>query len=226
MIERHKYLPAASVGTIIWHYMSIPSFLYLLNRKQLFFSRVDHLEDKAEILVSDVEKKYWREVLHSDPGPWIERERKRVFINCWIKSNNENSTMWSAYASQGTGVALKSTVERLMNSYEGDTHINILDVNYIDHRIQTVQIPGDVENVLRYFAAKRIFYEAEQELRLIYESPKVDEFESFQIPIDINTLIEELIIGPNVSEDVFEIIKQLIPIKDGTFTVQHSELLY
>ena len=226
MIERHKYLPASSGGTIIWHYMSIPSFLYLLNRKQLYFSRVDRLEDKAEILVSEMEKRYWKEVLQNDLEPWIERERKRVFINCWIKSNVENSTMWSAYAAQGTGVAIKSTVDRLMESYKGDTHISILDVNYIDHRVQPVQIPGKKENVLRYFAAKRIFYEAEQELRLIYESTKVEEFESFQIPIEINSLINELVIGPNVSKDVFDVLKLLIPIKGGTFKVRNSELLY
>ena len=226
MIERHKYLPAASGNTVIWHYMSIPRFMYLLNRRKLFFSRVDHLEDKAEILVSEIEKKYWKGILHNDLEPWVERERKRIFINCWIKSNIEISTMWSAYAEQGTGVAIKSTVDRLMGSYEGDTHISILDVNYIDHRVSTVQPPGKVENVLRFFATKRIFYEAEQELRLIYESPNVDEFESFQIPIDINTLVQELIIGPNVSNDYYEIMKLLVSIKGCSFKVLNSALLY
>ncbi|MBQ9893466.1 MAG: hypothetical protein IJM35_09975 [Bacteroidales bacterium] len=77
MIERHEYLKAAPDDTIIWHYMSLRNFMYLLNHGQLYFSRVDHLEDKAEVLVSDIEKQYWREALKNNLDPWIEHERKR-----------------------------------------------------------------------------------------------------------------------------------------------------
>lgn len=226
MIERHDYLPAATGDTVIWHYMSVSNFMYLLNRHLLYFSRVDHLEDKAEVLVSEVEKNYWRKILNNDLEPWIHRERTRVFINCWIKSNFEISTMWSAYASQGTGVAIKTTVDRLINSYQGDKHISILDVEYIDHKSQIVQPSGAPINALRFFSTKRLFYEVEHELRLIYESLKPAELDSFQIPIDINTLVEELRVGPNASSDLLEMIKTVVPAKGGIFQVTESELRY
>ena len=197
MIDVHKYLKVADMDTVIWHYMPIRYFLTLLNSKLLYFSRVDHLEDKAEVLVSDAERQYWEKVLKIDLGSWVESERKRVFVNCWIKSKMENSVMWSAYASRRKGVVIKTTVDRLIRSYQGEKHVNILDVNYIDHRNQPVQPPNEPINVLRFFSTKRIFYEPEQELRLIYESGKVDEYDFFQIPIDINVLIEELRVGPN-----------------------------
>lgn len=200
--------------------------MYLLNRKSLYFSRVDHLEDKAEVLISDIEKEYWRNRLKNDIEPWIERERRRVFINCWIKSEHEISTMWSAYASQGTGVAIKSTVDNLIRSYQGESHISILDVDYIDHRKQTVQPSGERMNTLRFFSTKRIFYNAENEIRLIFESSKENEFDSFQIPIDINILISELRIGPNAKSDMFEMIKTIVPIYGGNFDICQSELLY
>ena len=226
MIKRHPYLQAADGKTVIWHYMSVPNFMYLLNRRLLYFSRVDHLEDKAEVLVSEEEKRYWRDVLNNNLEQWIERERKRVFINCWIISPLEISTMWSSYASQGTGVVIKTTVDRLVSSYQGDKHISILNVNYIDHRLQSVQPYGAPDNVLRFFSSKRIFYKDEHEMRLVYESTKPEELASFQIPIDINTLIEELRIGPNAGDDMREMIQTVVHAKGGFFPVRGSELLY
>ena len=226
MIEVHKYLKVADGDTVIWHYMPIRHFLTLLNSKHLYFSRVDHLDDKAEVLVSDAERQYWKKVLKIDLGSWVESERKRVFVNCWIKSKMENSVMWSAFASQGNGVAIKTTVDKLIRSYQGDKHVNILDVNYIDHRLQPIQPPDGPINVLRFFSTKRIFYEPEQELRLIYESSKVDEYDFFQIPIDINVLIEELRVGPNTEEDVLDMLRIMVPVKGGSFPVVRSELFY
>ena len=226
MIERHKYLIAANDDTVIWHYMTIPNFIYLLNQRLLYFSRVDHLEDKAEVLVSDIEKQYWKTLFRIDLDPWIESERKKVFINCWIKSSIELSTMWSAYATHGEGVAIKTTVDRLIRSYTGEALVTILDVNYIDYKNETVQPQGDRINVLRFFSAKRIFYKPEQELRLIYESSKADEFSSFQIPIDIDTLVEELRVGPNANSDILSAIRTLVSAAGCHFPVLNSELLY
>lgn len=226
MIKRHKSLPAAPDETIIWHYMSVPHFLYLLNRRLLYFSRVDSLDDKAEILVSEIEKKYWKNAFKNDLDPWIARERKRVFINCWIKSDEENSLMWLAYADHGKGVVIKTTVGDLIRSYSGEDQISILDVDYIDYRGQTVQRSGERINVRRFFAAKRKPFEAEQELRLIYESSMVEEYSFYQIPVDVDVLIKELRVGPNAGEDVFSAIKTLVADAGCVFNVQYSDLLY
>lgn len=226
MIVRHKYLFAPPDDTVIWRYMPMPYFFYLLNQSKLYFSRVDNLEDKAEVLVSEKEKTFWKDILKDDIDKWVDFERKRVFVNCWIKSNTENSLMWSAYAEQGTGVAIKTSVSRLMKSYNGPECISILDVNYIDHKNQSVQ-SGDMPiNVLRFFSTKRIVYQSEQELRLVFESKKSNDFHSFTIPIDINTLIEEVRIGPNVSQDMIDVIKIFIKAKGYTFKMMSSELFY
>lgn len=226
MIERHSYLPAASDDTVIWHYMSLEHFLFLLNRRMLYFSRVDALEDKAEILVSDREKRYWKNELKDDLDSWIAREKQRVFVNCWIKSAHEQSTMWAAYAAGGKGVAIKTTVGELIDCYRGNLHINILDVRYIDHKIQSVQPEGEPINVLRFFSTKRIFYESEQELRLVYWANNLGQSNSLQIPIDINTLVKELRVGPNVEDDVLDMLKIMVRDKGGRFPVTPSELLY
>lgn len=226
MIKRHKKLHAANGDTIIWKYMSVSHFLFLITHSLLYFSRVDHLKDKAEILVSNIEKQYWKDRFKSDLDSWIEKERKRVFINCWIKSEIEISTMWDAYASNGEGIAIKSTVNRLINSYQGEEHINILDVNYIDHKKESVHSYGECFNAHKFFSTKRILYWPENELRLIFESQRVDQFESFQIPIHLNTLIQELRIGPNVSREVFESIKKVVSTYNNDFPVLWSELLY
>ena len=60
MIERHEYLLAVPDDTVIWRYMPIKYFEYLLEHR---FSHMDFLEDMAEVLVSNVEKEYWRVVL-------------------------------------------------------------------------------------------------------------------------------------------------------------------
>ena len=141
-------------------------------------------------------------------------------------SDTEISTMWSAYAHQGSGVAIMTTVGKLIQSYTGDERVSILNVDYIDHREQVVQTSNEPINALRFFAANRIFYKPENEIRLIYESLKENEYEFFQIPVNINTLIKELRLGPNAGDDILEMIRTVVSVKGGVFPVRHSELLY
>ncbi len=201
-------------------------YLYLITQRKLYFARIDQFEDNAEVLVSDKEINYWKKLFGTDIRKWCEQERKRVFINSWIISQKEVSTMWGSYAPKESGVVIKSTVGRLQKSYLEKEPITLLDVRYINHKTQTVQPGGEPINVLRFFSTKRDVYKAENEIRLIYEAPNISDNTSFIIPIDINVLINEVHIGPNASDEFIKMIASETKRLGYDFEVTKSELVY
>ena len=144
--------------------MTIEKFLSMLTGSSLFLCRCDQFEDKAELLVSDIEREYYNSLT---PGflKSIERLRKRFFISCWIKNENEVSTMWGAFASSSSGIAIKTNIGRLKMCYHGKRELELFDVRYINHKTEMVQPLIDRTNDYYYFITKRQFYRSENECK-------------------------------------------------------------
>lgn len=209
--------------------MSLDKFLFLLINKQLYLSRVDQFSDKAEVLVTQKEVDYWNKSFHLDIKTTCETYRTTIYANCWIKSQNEVSTMWSSYASDKDGIAIRSTVKRLIDSYSGDLSVVIVDVNYIDHHLETVLPSNEPPNGIRFYTTKRLSYKAENEIRLIYDVGAANQNNNntyHLLPIDINQLIEEIHIAPQAPASFIKDIKSLIKTYGCHALVKGSELLY
>ena len=136
-----------SSDKVIWRFMSLAKFLDLMRTSSLYFSRLDILRkldpfegtlirpirEAFERLASDeVAVRAFLQLGNDEPiKPYMmsqfqpdnwRRAQDRVFldtyVNCWHLSEEESASLWSVYASQVDGVAVKTTVGGLVKSLE------------------------------------------------------------------------------------------------------------
>lgn len=207
MIECHKDLLLPVDSDIIWHYYSLPQFLYLLETNRLHFTRADRFEDKWEILIKEKDAEYFH-IPKKHITDIREREAKRIFINCWTIARHELALMWKSYSSVKDGIVIKSTVANLKNCYSGTDTIYIAPVQYIDEATDSSQPPGAKLNTLWFSVTKRNVFIQENELRLVYESQS--DLDEYELPIDNTRLIQGICIAPNAESWFIDLIKRLL----------------
>ena len=161
----------------IWHYVSFAQFVRLLDRKALFFTRVDRLEDKFEamlpkhifdpLLEAQVTEEQ-RHILEANKErilAYVEFLKKCAVVNCWHINDYESNFMWKLYLTGEEGVAIQSTYRRLSDSFnnydENDVFIGV--INYIDHEKKVLPL----NNAYEPFVHKNISFEPEKELRVM-----------------------------------------------------------
>lgn len=217
MYKPHPDFTTPDRSIAIWRYMSLPKFLSLINNEELYFARHDKFFDAQEGILSDPDKSFF-----DSKVPGISSRMKCenlgcTFINCWIMSDTEQYLMWTAYSSIDEGIAIKTTIGKLIDSLDPNDKrsIYISDVNYIDYRSQyTFDKTRGIANLLAPFFCKGKYFEQEKELRLIYNNYEIDErnkIEGVSFKVSLDTLIDEIWIAP-VSGTWFEEIvnKELI----------------
>lgn len=144
-------------------------FENLLEKKALFFSRADKLEDKFEGSVT--------KNLTSGGGEIdsIDNMRKAflpyTYLNCWHVNEHESDAMWKLYLHGNDGVAIQSTFKKLETSIPSieskiDGNVGFGLVNYIDYETFPMK---KTNNLLPPFFYKRINFEHEKEFRLIIQ---------------------------------------------------------
>lgn len=192
---------------IIWHYYSLPQFLYLLETNRLHFTRADRFEDKWEILITEKDAEYFH-IPKENIAQVRERDAKRIFINCWTIAKHELALMWKSYSSVKDGIVIKSTVGNLKNCYSGTDTIYIAPVQYIDETTDSSQPAGAILNTLWFSVTKRNVFIQENELRLVYESQS--DLDEYELPIDYKILIQGICIAPNAEPWFIGLIKKLL----------------
>jgi hypothetical protein len=107
----------------IWHYMSLENLLSLVIDKELYFNRLDRLEDPYEgasplrayeqmrswlqeaIASSDESEKYDASEIVLDT---VEEEyrgiRRSWYVSCWHEADGESMAMWKIYAARGVAI--------------------------------------------------------------------------------------------------------------------------
>jgi hypothetical protein len=190
--EHPRFQPPASQNATIWRYMDLAKFLSLLQTGALFFVRVDKLADddpfegyynSADIQIEKLAfgdtPEEWRK-RNSIPDEqtfnvairnqnWIRElvkaERETTFVNSWHAQQYESAAMWRLYVRSQEGIAIQTTYERLVQSFEQyeDFEIHVGMVNYIDYKTESIPFG----NVLSPFMFKRKSFEHERELRAL-----------------------------------------------------------
>ena len=206
--------------------MSIPKYLSLIANQELYLTRVDQLDDKAEILVTRKEIEYWTTLFNADIQKWANKQRKKVYVNCWTVSDYESSTMWGAFADNSTGIAIKTSISRLQSCYLGKKEIDLAIVNYINYETETVQPEGEPINTIRFFSTKRSFYSNEHEIRLIYESHGGKAKTGIAIPVNLDVLIDEIHVAPNAQSWFVQTIERITNSAGYVFPILLSDLIY
>ena len=208
MIKQHPQWETIPDETILWQYMSLTKFLFLIKNKKLHLHRIDDFMDKEEGVLSVMDKKSLP--FYDDTKGWkdyLEDDRKKTFISCWIKNPIEQSLMWYAYGKNG--VAIRTTAGAIKRAMEVDKEhqVYMMDVKYIDKENEAAHIPGSRINWYHFYTTKRKFFDMENEVRLIFHD---DDRKHKEKGIDMDVLIEELIEEIKISSSLPDYVYKLI----------------
>ncbi len=266
MYKKHPtcHLPS-SEEAIIWRFMDLSKLLSIFEKEALFFSRISKLYpydpfegfypkitfDKT-IEGKEQAIKEIRDQMNQDgPSEWVEKYisdirnapsynrtfREMICVSCWHLSDFDSPAMWNSYAPRGYGVAIRSTFNRLCNSFKKTP---------IDVQIGTITYLDDYEkdeismrNMMYPFLHKRKSFEYEHELRalaldLVNIPPDLipDNYKGIQdnnkgiyIPVVVQDLVETVYLAPQTEPWFEDAVRDVLKKYDINVNVIKSGLL-
>lgn len=202
MFRKNSDIVTPNGNKIIWRYMSLDKFFNLIHSKNLYLSKIVNLTDKFEGRLPP--NKYFEGIRFSTKDGFIgselyEKRSKQEFnilydygISCWTMSTNENYALWKIYLdNMKSGVALKSTVGRLRKSIKSSENFYIGEVKY-GSTFFDIEEPSDLQIICN----KKIYYEYENEVRLIVKDSDKKSNQSISLEVNLDILIDEIYISP------------------------------
>lgn len=206
-----KHLP--DQRQIVWRYMTFSRFIWLLQKKSLWLSRVDKLDDAWEMALAGAQLDH---TLSSGPispigepqreSP-LERARRIValwrnttFVNCWSGFGPESHALWRLFCGATEGVAIRTT---LMGLKQAVPRLNVMRVEYREPGVYRVTPTRD-----ELVSVKRKSFEYEQEIRIVatdeVSDPTFTPWETgLQVPFDFENAIHGIVIHPAADESFF-----------------------
>jgi len=145
--------------------------------------------------------------------------RMRTCINCWHLNEYESAAMWSLYSGTN-GIAIVSTVDRLVNAISGAPQaISIGQVRYVDFRSGEHQTLQPLSEPAMF---KRKSFEHEQEIRAFTTADNASG--GIDVPVDLIQLIEVIVISPEAPNWHEPMIKDILKKIGLPLAVEKSDL--
>ncbi len=240
----------------IWRYMDMAKFMSLIDQSALFFPRMDKLdaEDPFEgfftpmNVTADVFVEYdsgsqppsKEQILsilraRQDLRRAVHAGRSRTFVNSWHLQEHESAGMWRLYSKSNEGVAIESSYDRLIKSFESykDFEIHVGMVTYLDYRKELIP----TGNLLLPSMHKRKSFEHERELRALIWTPQhgknsigPDEINLFEahgglvVSVDLNVLISRVFVAPTAQPWVHDLLKSVLVKYGLKCSIERSDL--
>jgi hypothetical protein len=218
----------------VWRYMDLSKFIWMIQRKALFYCRSDSLSDPFEghytKVIADQEEEYIktlkantefkalaaavnaeemaRQAYRTRTLELPNQLKQKYFISCWHMNEEESPAMWKLYTSQNESICIRSKYKTLKALVPEESLLGV--VKYIDYRSQSF----DTTEMWNYIIHKRKSFEHEREIRAaIYRSPAC-RFETsgekgLVVPIEIAELIDEIIVSPESKLPLTEVVEGL-----------------
>ena len=218
-------------------YINITKFLSLIKDEQLFFCRLDKLEDRFEGTMPKISRKilnnYYRhlraqkeftvamtdkeiEKIVDNYFEFSQKLKSLNCINCWNEFEGESYALWKVYSNLNQGIMIKSSFNRVINAFkESKEKIYCSRVKYIDHDKDSI----DIGNTMLPIVHKHKAYSYENEIRLIHKVSDMDwkhdwENEKYENGIKVNVnlqmLISEIVISPFSSDWFIELVEDIL----------------
>ena len=203
----------------LWRYLSFEKFASLLSTKSLYFARTDKFTDPFEgyvppsimKLYKHENKRLGKEGSQAVIKLW-ENWRKCVMCSCWHRGDQELMAMWERYSMHNSGIAIKTTMQRLKDSFTRKEGIDVYigKVRYINY--QGTDVPKNIlgmNTIYSPFFYKRKAFGYEKEVRAIIDTSRYVKEEFFTVKegfslqpqeFDLKTL-EERMEGLKIDED-------------------------
>lgn len=235
--HRNLVLPE-KLESKIWRYMDFTKFISMLDTGALFFTRADSFGDRfegtwprpsADALITSLKEMQEKglEICGGETGALQDWKRvsmamrKLIAINCWHLSEHESEAMWKLYLKSNEGIAVQSTVKRLIDSLDADPRliIHVGMVNYIDY----LRDPIPSDNYLNPFLHKRKSFEHERELRALAANSKISEGDTFPgltaenfvkegvlVSANLDCLIESVYVAPTSPPWITHLVSRVV----------------
>ena len=203
----------------VWRYLDLPKFIYLLDKRKLYFARADRFEDQHEG-ATPLEQKEWELQRKTDTCHSLEefrrRQREWSFVSCWSCSEHESHALWRLFCGPKHGVAIFTQYREL--SALGNANPNLdSKVGLVDYGREDAMPP----NTLFPFFRKRKAFAYEEEARWVMniygctdvrdESGKLSPPRlHLEKPLDLKTFIEGIRIHPEADAAYQEVLRSVI----------------
>jgi hypothetical protein len=236
----------------IRRYLTLGKFISLLVKGALFFCSLEILQKndpyEGALPGGNVRKRKAitnRDIIESytEFDKINDYANKFHGISCWHMGKAESTAMWRLYLSNGEGVAIQSTYNRLRNSFitRFDTPTGLDDeplpiyigtVEYVDHDEDTINEDHPFYRVLH----KDVSFRYENEIRAVAwtlpggiasGNPMKTTFfqdNGLYIPIDLEVLIEQVMLPPTCPPWVVEVVDSLLKRYEVNVPLVHSRL--
>jgi hypothetical protein len=116
--------------TSLWRYVDVARFLALIDRKELYFSRLHEFDDPWEgaWAPSDplFDKHHDTEYMHYGATAFT----TLPLVSCWHENETESVAMWKLYLSGREGVAIKTSVSSLIELFGPGRELRLGRVAY------------------------------------------------------------------------------------------------
>jgi hypothetical protein len=234
MYELDKTLALPALDSTIWRFMPLPALLSLLQRKQIFFAAITHMQDPFEGHMPWRVLQAYMQWVGFDPedeppkGSFNDRilqnVRRITCVNCWHINPAQSAAMWHLYSAHH-GVAIKTTVRRLIDAFQSEpTKIIIGSVQYVDFRTPAEK---EAERCLSPFFVKRRSFEHEKELRAVSWNSRLlrRKGSGMYVNVDLPSLIEDVYVSPTVEGWIVDVVRTELTLHGLTnVKVIHSKL--
>ncbi|MED1409795.1 DUF2971 domain-containing protein [Bacillus paramycoides] len=173
----------------LWRYMDFTKLVSLLSTCTLYFPRSDQFKDVFEGKIygygeedvritieeliefpnaSENFKKHSKSIVDQvvkSVYDRSEKDKKRVFVNCWHLNEYESAAMWELYLKNEEGIAIQTTFNKIKKSLDAcEEEIFIGKVKYID----PIKYKNLNTSFIEPFFTKRMSFSHEKEVRLVY----------------------------------------------------------
>ncbi len=202
---------------MLWRYMDLARFLSLLDSSNLYFSRASEFRKNDPFEGSFPKLEY--EYLKKNQGETVTTNiyttsSNIIYVNCWHLSEYESIAMWKLYSESNKGIAIKTSVSNFKESFENsEEDIFAGMVQYIDFEEDTYYSRSGHKyysgNLMTPYIHKRNIFEYEKEYRAIYSANNRPEEKGFNIKVELNKLIEEVVLAPYFPVWLFDFIKKI-----------------
>lgn len=211
------------VNDTLWRYMDFKKFVWLLERESLYFPRLDKLDDSFEGYTL---KKYYelpipsieefsreeKELLHTVVTSAF---REHAYVSCWHSSEYESAAMWRLYSRGLDTIAIKTSGNSLLSCLDqrDSEKLKVGRVQYLDHESGFAKS----DYPLFHFFMKRLEFEHENEVRIIYDSgsevesknsssSSANRLEGISVNVNLSTLIEKVVVDPSAEKWFAELV--------------------
>jgi hypothetical protein len=226
IIARPRYEPdkraTLDEATVLTRYLTHSKYVDMVGTQSIYFSRLVRLRDgdpdegrvatshyladarfrEADGTNAPDQRALYREFLEQGP-------HQQAYVSCWYIGEAESERMWHEYVPAGEGVAVQTTVGRLLQHFNGDGGIKtvtLAPIAYVDYNEATMAGIEERDDTLAALKYKGTSWIHESEMRAIllynmfYIYPQIPKYGE-RLSVSLGDFVTRLFLAPNATPE-------------------------